>query len=164
MPGRVLGVVGIDTFQDLGHPETAEYAQAAADDARRRAEAFRTDYAGAMKDMVKRLFHADADPVLVADTERRMLRTSPDVAAAMVASIAGYDVANSVRRLNVPLRAINGDLYPMDVQAARKVKADFDAIVMKHMGHYPMLERPGEFDRHVLAVVETLTKNRAPRD
>ena len=155
-PGRVAGVVGIDTFQDLGHPETPEYARLAAENTLTRAEAFRTDYAGSMRAMVKMLFHADADPALIAETERRMLKTSP----AMLRSVAGYDVNLSARRLRVPLRAINGDLYPTDIQAARKVKPDFDAIIMTHMGHYPMLERPEEFNRHVAAVVEALIKGR----
>jgi len=156
LPGRVVGVVGIDTFQDLGHPQTEEYARAAKEDARQRAEAFRKDYPGAMKTMVKMLFHPDADPALMADAERRMMKTSPAVAYAMLSSIGGYDTAVSARRLTVPLRAINGDLYPTNVEAARRVKADFDVIVMKHMGHYPMLERPEEFNRHVAAVVEAL--------
>ncbi len=64
----------------------------------------------------------------------------------------------SARKLTVPLRAINGDLYPTNLEAARKVKPDFDAIVMKHMGHYPMLERPEEFNRHVAEVVASLDK------
>jgi pimeloyl-ACP methyl ester carboxylesterase len=160
LPGRVAGVVGIDTFQDLGHPETPEYARAAEEDARRRAAAFRADYRAAMKTMVRMLFHPDANPAIVADAERRMLRTSPDVAAAMLASLAGYDYAASVRRLAVPLRTINGDLYPTDVAAARTVKADFDAVVMKHVGHYPMLERPDEFNGDVIAVVEALLRQK----
>lgn len=28
---------------------------------------------------------------------------------------------------------------------------------MRHMGHYPMLERSDEFNRHVAALVESLT-------
>ena len=59
-------------------------------------------------------------------------------------------------RLTVPLLAINGDLYPTEIAAIRKVKADFDAVIMKHMGHYPMLERPDEFNRHVADVVGAL--------
>jgi len=66
---------------------------------------------------------------------------------------ATYDTSESARRLNVPLRAINGDLYPTDVEGVRIVKADFDVVIMKHIGHYPMLERPEEFDRHVANVV-----------
>jgi pimeloyl-ACP methyl ester carboxylesterase len=38
------------------------------------------------------------------------------------------------------------------------VKPDFDVVIMKHMGHYPMLERPAEFDRLVIQVAMTIQK------
>jgi pimeloyl-ACP methyl ester carboxylesterase len=156
MPGRVLGVVGVDTFQSLEYKMTPEAA-------RQRAEAFRADYAGSVRQMVKALFHPDADPAVVAEAERRMQKTPPAAAYAMFLSMADYDPAAAARRLTVPLRAINGDLYPTDVAGVRKVKADFEVIVMKHMGHYPMLERPDEFDTHVAAVVAALTPGKAGR-
>jgi pimeloyl-ACP methyl ester carboxylesterase len=151
MPGRVVGVVGIDTFQSLDYKITP-------DEARQRAEAFRKDFAGSVKAMTKALFHPDADPAIMAEAGRRMARTSPEAAYAMFLGLAGYDPAASARKLTVPLRAINGDLYPTDLAGVRKVKPDFDVIVMKHMGHYPMLERSEEFNRHVAAVVAGLMK------
>jgi pimeloyl-ACP methyl ester carboxylesterase len=150
LPGKVLGVVGVDTFQELGYTITPE-------EARQRAEAFRSDYAGSLKKMVTMLFHLDADPALMADAERRMSGISPEVAYKMFLSLAGYDTGASARRLTVPLRAINGDLYPTNIASVRKITADFDAVVMKHMGHYPMLERPAEFDRLVMEVVTQLS-------
>lgn len=156
LSGRAVGVVGIDTFQGLGLPRTPEDKRRSADAIRQRAEAFRTDYPGAMRAMVKALFHGDADPWVMAEAERRMMRTSPEVAHAVLSSLADYDDVSPVRKLTVPLRVINGDLYPTDVQAVRTVKADFGAIVMKHMGHYPMLERPAEFNRRVAEVITTL--------
>jgi pimeloyl-ACP methyl ester carboxylesterase len=151
MPGRVAGVVGVDTFQSLDYKITP-------DEARQRAETFRRDFAGSVKAMTKALFHPDADPGIVAEAERRMAKTSPEATCAMFLGLAGYDTAASARRLTVPLRAINGDLYPTDLAGVRKVKPDFDAIVMKHMGHYPMLERPDEFNRHIAAVIAELDK------
>ena len=74
-----------------------------AEEMRQRAASFRLDYAESLKQMVKMLFHPDADP------------------------------AASTGRLKVPLRAINGDLYPTNVAAIRKIKSDFDVIVMKRM-------------------------------
>jgi hypothetical protein len=62
----------------------------------------------------------------------------------MFLSLAGYDPRQSARRLSVPLRAINGDLYPTDVEGVRKVKPDFAVVIMDHMGHYPMLARHSE--------------------
>ncbi len=150
MPGRVVAVVGVDTFQSLeGLPP---------EQMRQYAEAFRADYAGNVNKMVKSLFHPDADAAIMADAERRMLKTSPETAYALFQGLAGYTPAPSVRRLNVPLRAINGDLYPTNVETIRKTFADFDVIVMKHMGHYPMLERPDEFNTHVAEVVAALSK------
>lgn len=149
LPRRVIGVVGIDTFHNFDHKISREAAQ-------QRAEAFRSDFAGTLKKMSKALFHADADPAVVAEAERRMQKTPPSAAYAMFLSLADFDPAASARRLSVPLRAINGDLYPTDISGVRKVKADFDAVIMKHMGHYPMLERPDEFNRHVAEVVTEL--------
>jgi pimeloyl-ACP methyl ester carboxylesterase len=151
LSGRTLGVVGVDTFQELGSTITE-------DEARQRAELFRDDFFGGLKQMVQALFHPDADAALVADAERRMAKTSPEVAYAMLISMGGYDKGASVRRLKVPIRTINGDLYPTDVEGAKRVKADFDAVIMPHMGHYPMLERPEEFNRHLASIVAELSK------
>jgi pimeloyl-ACP methyl ester carboxylesterase len=156
MSGRVLGVVGVDTFQSLDYSITPE-------EAKQRAEAFRDHYAASIKAMVKQLFQPDADPAVIADAERRMMKTPPAAAYAMFMSFAGYVPAASARKLTVPLRAINGDLYPTDVAGVRKVKADFDVIIMKHMGHYPMLERPDEFNTQVAAVVAELSKGKPGR-
>jgi pimeloyl-ACP methyl ester carboxylesterase len=151
LPGTVLGVVGVDTFHSLTYTMTA-------DEARQRADAFRSDYRGSLKQMVKMLFHPDADPALLADAEQRMAATPPEAAYGMFLSMAGYEVAASARRLTVPLRAINGDIYPTDFAEVRKVKRDFDARIMTHMGHYPMLERPADFDRLVMEVVAEIQR------
>lgn len=41
----------------------------------------------------------------------------------------------------------------------RRIKPDFRAVIMRHMGHYPMLERPAEFN----ALVADMVKELAPR-
>ena len=151
LPEKSVGVIGVDTFQSLDYKLTPELA-------RQRAEAFRGDYSGSLKQMVRALFHSDADPAIVADAEKRMAHTPPEAAYEMFMSMAGYDVGATARKLTVPLRAINGDLYPTDVEGVRKVKPDFDAIVLPHIGHYPMLECPEEFNRRLAEVVAGLSK------
>ncbi len=153
LPDKVLGVVGVDTFQMLGKQPVEA--------ARQRAEAFRKDYAGTIKEMTRQLFHPDAPAALVADAEQRMLHTAPEVAYQIMLSIGDYDAPAQAARLTVPLLAINGDLYPTDLVNVRTYKPDFEAIVMKHMGHYPMLERPEEFDGHVREVVAALVRHAA---
>ena len=151
LPGRVLGVVGVDTFHLFDRGVTPE-------EARERAHFFERDFAHALNQMVGMLFHKDADPDIVADAKKRMASTSPAAAREMFLSTGGYDEGAGARRLAAPLRAINGDLYPTDVPANRKLKPDFEAVIMKHMGHYPMLERPDEFNRRVAEIVAGLMK------
>lgn len=151
LPGRALGVVGIDTFQQLG-------GVIAAEEVGRRAELFEKDYAGSLKEMIGLLFHKDTDPALVADAEKRMMGTPPAAAKAMFLGMAGYDMGAAAARLAIPIRAINGDLYPTDVEGNRRIKPDFEVVVMAHIGHYPMLERPAEFNRLVGETAAALTK------
>ena len=157
MPGRVIGVVGIDTLRDLGVERSEEMKRRMVESFRQRAEALRKDYAGGVKTMVRELFHPDADPWVVAEAERRMVRDStPEVAYGVLSEVGTYDYVAAARKLTVPLRLINGDLYPTDAAAIRRVIPGFEAVEMAHMGHYPMLERPEEFNRLVAKVVEGL--------
>lgn len=151
MPERVLGVVGVDTFQGFSENIPAE-------EMRTRGEAFERDYAGALDEMIGLLFHKGTDPAIVADATRRMSGTPPAAAKAMFLGMAGYSETAAAGRLKAPLRAINGDLYPTDVEGNRKIKPGFEVVVMGHIGHYPMLERPAEFNRLVAEAVEALTK------
>ncbi len=150
LPGKALGVIGADTFQRIDYTVTPE-------EARQRAEAFRRDYSGSLKQMVRQLFHPDAEPALMADAEKRMSQTPPQTAYAIFMSMSGYDLGASASKLAVPLRAINGDLYPTDIPGVRRIKPDFDAVILTHIGHYPMLECPEEFNRRLGELVAELS-------
>jgi pimeloyl-ACP methyl ester carboxylesterase len=152
---RALGVIGVDTFQDLNPHMDAAWA-------REQAEAWRCDFQGSMDRMVKALFHPDAPPSLVADVKRRMSATSVDTACAMFLSFGGYDLRPAARRLHVPVRCINGDLFPTDVIGGRGVITDFDAVVLPHAGHYPMLESPNVFNRSLAEVAEGMAQGAGP--
>jgi pimeloyl-ACP methyl ester carboxylesterase len=155
---RAIGIVGVDTFQDLGVVYEGDLARRRDEFMAKRLEAFSSDYRAAMHTMIGMLFHQDADPALVRRIEERMLKTPKAVAVAVLGAVARYDQARAARTLKIPVRTINGDLYPTDVTQIRGLVPDFDAIIMPHTGHYPMLEKPEEFNRHVAAVVAALDR------
>ncbi len=148
-PDRVIGIVAVDTFHALDLRVDPSEAQ-------KQAEEFRTDFTGSLKRMVRMLFHPDADPSVVRDAEQRMAGTSSDTAWGMFRGIEAYDQGASVRRLKIPIRCINGDLFPVKMDENRLFYPDFDAIILPHTGHYPMLECPGTFNRHLSQIVENL--------
>jgi len=154
LKGRVFGVVGVDTLHDA----TQRIPEA---DSRARADALRKDFAGSCHAMVEALFHPGTQAELKAWAERRMCSTPRPMAAGMMESFAGYDLARAFRNAGVPIRAINGDLWPTRIETNRSVTPDFDAVIMKGAGHYPMLERPTEFNLHLVEIVKAL-ENGAP--
>jgi pimeloyl-ACP methyl ester carboxylesterase len=131
--GQVLGVVGVDTFQDV--TVKLDPAQSHA-----RAEGFRKDFPGTCRAMVGSLFHPGTHRELHEWAELRMCAMPPEVVADIMEGFAGYDVAAAFRNAGVPIRAINGDLWPTDIERNRTVAPDFDAVIMTGAGHYPMLE------------------------
>jgi pimeloyl-ACP methyl ester carboxylesterase len=67
----------------------------------------------------------------------------------------GYELATGFTACPVPIRSLNGDLYPTNIEGNRTL-ADFDAVVIEGVGHYPMLERPEEFNRLLAEMLDGL--------
>lgn len=149
LKGRVIGVVGVDTLHDATARQDPE-------EFHRRAAGLRTDFAGACHALVNSLFHPGTQKKLHAWAEKRMCSMQPEIVAGMMDGFAGYDLAAAFRKAGVPIRAINGDLFPTRTDVNRTVTPDFDAVVMKGCGHYPQLERSDEFNRLLVQIVRGL--------
>ena len=154
LAGRAIGVVGVDTLRDIGEVFAPEEAQA-------RAAAFRDDFQGACAEMCRALFHPGAHADVQAWALMIMLAMDAEVVARIMEGLSGYDLGAVFRRAGVPIRAINGDLWPTDIDANRRLAPDFDAVIMPGAGHYPMLERPDEFNRILTDIVNALAGGRA---
>ena len=154
LTGRAIGVVGVDTL----HVAEAAYP---AEAAKARGAAFRADFERECAAMLRALFHPGAHMDLQAWALKSMLAMDAEIVARIMEGFAGYDLREAFRRAGVPIRCINGDLWPTQVDANRKAAPDFDAVIMKGAGHYPMLERPDEFNRILTDVVNRLAGWRA---
>jgi pimeloyl-ACP methyl ester carboxylesterase len=149
LTGRAIGVVGVDTLHEAEAVFTPEEARA-------RGAAFRANFRGACTEMVHALFHPGEHLELQAWALRIMFAMDQEVVARIMEGLAEYDLGAAFRHAGVPIRAINGDLWPTAIDANRKVAPDFDAVIMKGAGHYPMLERPGEFNRILTGIANEL--------
>ncbi|WP_394848005.1 hypothetical protein LZC95_11140 [Pendulispora brunnea] len=62
-----------------------------------------------------------------------------------------------MRNVKAPIVAINSDAHPTNVEGNRKLAPQFEVILMKRVGHWPMLERPGEFDQLLQQALDRAT-------
>jgi len=145
---KVKALVSIDTFQDIEQKFTQEQID-------NFYKSFEKDFVAATKEFVKGLFPVNADSSLVQMIAEDMASAPPNIALASFRSLFKFDEAANFHKINVPVRFINSDKFPTNFEAAKRHIKDFDLKIIEGVGHFPMLEKPDEFNK---ALKETITE------
>ena len=139
LPGRVTGLVWIDTYKELGSPRTVqEVAEIVAP--------FRTDFVASMRNLVPTMFAPTADSALVARVTDDMAAAPPEIAAEALESsfMYGRQVTTPVQELSIPIVAINPADPPSEVESLERYGVE--VVLVPDVGHFIMLEDPERFN------------------
>jgi pimeloyl-ACP methyl ester carboxylesterase len=153
LKGRVIGIVGVDTFKSIGAPLPSK-AQVDA-----LMKPFETDFIGATRSLVAdHLFAKGANPQLAQKIAYDMSLSSPRVAVPSLRALLSYDFGPPLAELSVPIVAVESDLgEPMNEARIRKVLPKFHAVTLAGDGHFLMMEDPARFnpalDAEIAAVI-----------
>ena len=143
LEGRVIGIIGVDTFKTIGAPLPTQ-AQIDAI-----AKPFEANFIGHTRDMVTQHFFAPgADPELVKKVAYDMSLSPPALAIASLRDGLAYDFAGPLKDLgDLPIVAINSDLgEPLNELRIKKVLPRFRAVTLNGLGHFLMMEDPARFN------------------
>ncbi len=148
-PERVAGIVAVDTLQNVEQiwPE---------ENLRKVAESYRSDFAGTCRKLMSGLLPATATEASRERIGRDTCGNDPASFLAVFRTLGGYDQAAALEAAGVPVRAINATTFPTAVEINRKHSPGFEAVLMEGVGHYPQIERPAEFQRHLRRWVDEL--------
>ena len=140
MPERVVGIVPVDTLQNVESKLTPEQLDGVF-------KALEADFKGASANLMNQFFFSPSTPAavkerVIADIASR----PPETAIAILRGIFAYDAAPALKEVKVPIRAINADRNPTSLEVNRKYAPQFDVVIIKGTGHYPMLEDPTRFN------------------
>lgn len=150
MPERVVAIVPVDTLHNVENklpPEQLEevYKQ------------LRADYKGAITGYLNQmLFSPSTPPAVKSRIISEVTSRPPELAIPILQGILAYDAASALREIKVPIRAINADMNPTAVEVNRKYAPQFDVVLIKGTGHYPMLEDPKRFNEMLAEVLRNL--------
>jgi pimeloyl-ACP methyl ester carboxylesterase len=147
---RVRGVVAVDTLHDAEYDFPAELVE-------QMTAAFATDFSGTCSDFVKQMFPEEGVQEVVDEVTAKGCRDDRShVGAALMKDFGEIDMETWFREADVPIRAINAaQPFPTRIESNRKY-ADFDAVLMEGVGHYPHMTRPNEFNPLLLEAIEGL--------
>lgn len=148
MPGRVAGIVAVDSLHDIEKRVPRETAE-------KLAALYEEDFPGTMSAMVQAMFPRTADPSVVGFVATRAAAARPGPAVALLRDYPDLDLAAWMEAARVPVRAIQAGppLSPVTKLGTNRKHGNYDASFMDGVGHYLMLERPAEFNRRLEAAV-----------
>jgi pimeloyl-ACP methyl ester carboxylesterase len=153
MPKRVIGVVGVDTFQDFGQTIPAEQQK-------QYLAAFQADFPGFTNRFVRSMFAAGADTALVDRIAADMAAAPPEVGIGAMKDMLGYDPKPAAGALAVPIRAVSADLWPTNVEGNRKIAPSFAIKLMPGHGHFLQIEDPATFNKLLDETIDEIVKEK----
>ncbi len=147
---RVAGIVAVDTLQNVEQiwPE---------ENLRKAAESYRRDFSGTCGQLMSSLLPPTASEASRERIDRDTCGNDPASFLAVFQTIGAYDQAAALEAAGVPVRAINATTFPTAVEINRKHSPGFEVVLMEGVGHYPQIEQPVEFQRHLHRWVAELT-------
>jgi pimeloyl-ACP methyl ester carboxylesterase len=146
---KVKALIGIDTFQEIETPATDEQVKSFT-------KSFEENFHDAAKNFVKRMFYENADSNLVEMISEDMASAPPEVAIPTLKAAIKFNEAILFDKINIPVRFLNSDHYPTNIEAAKRHIKDFDIKEMKGVGHFLMLEKPEEFNKLLEGTINEL--------
>jgi pimeloyl-ACP methyl ester carboxylesterase len=152
MPDRVVAIVPVDTLHNVDTKIPPEQLDAVF-------KQLQADYKTAVTGFLNQIFFSPTTPAAVKDrVTNEAVSRQPDVALPILKAIFSYDSAAGLRAVKVPIRAINADRVPTDVEVNRKYAPQFDAVIIKGTGHYPMMEDPARFNQMLSEILRSLPR------
>jgi len=141
----IIGVIGIDNFKFVGvqlSPEQLKEMNSFIDSLRKDYKNVAPEYAG------KYLFSPSTDSSVRSRVKNDYTNSNPDVAISSIENVFKYDEMEKLPSLNYKLFLINSDGMLTNAEGLKKYcKNLFEVLDIRGTGHFPMIEKPDEFNR-----------------
>jgi pimeloyl-ACP methyl ester carboxylesterase len=143
MPNRVVGLIGIDTLENIEYPMTRE-------ELKNMIAPLEKDFRTGSRQFVVEMISPRTDTQLREWILSDISAAPPAVAlSAMNEMMSQYitgEAAKTFDKIRIPVITVNGDLWPINYEANRRHMFSFDAIVLKEADHFLMMDCPEEFN------------------
>lgn len=153
MPNRVIGLIGIDTLENIEYPMAGE-------ELRNMIAPLEKDFRDGSRKFVAEMILPGTDPQLREWILSDISAAPPAVAlSAMNEMMSQYvtgEAATIFDKIRIPVVTVNGELWPINYEANRRHMFSFDAIVLKGADHFLMLDRPEEFNRALAKAIRMI--------
>lgn len=147
---NVKGLILVDTLKDLDHLMPIEIMNQIF-------EGYRKDYKNAVMNIMPNYLFGKNTPANVrSQLQNEFLLSSGEVAVKLLEPLYKIDVRDYAKKVSVPVRAINTDIMPVNIENNKKYFKDYACFMLEGFGHYPMLECPNRFNQLLQTCLDQL--------
>ncbi len=143
MPNRVIGLIGVDTLGNIEYPMTPE-------ELKNMLAPLETDFVNGTKQFVEQLILPSMNPQLrewiISDMSAAPSAAALSATNSMMEQYITGEAAKIFEEIQLPVISVNSDMWPVDYEANRRHMSFYEAIILKGADHFPMLDRPKEFN------------------
>ncbi|MEJ5105031.1 alpha/beta fold hydrolase [Chryseobacterium sp. MYb328] len=148
---QVKALVLVDTLKNLDESFTEEQAEEIM------FSHYRTDFKYAVENFLPQYLFAEKTPAAVKDRlQKEFLQNEPEMVINLLKPLYKTDFTTIAEQVQIPVIAINSDASPTNIDANRKYLKDYNYVTMTEVGHYPMLEKPEEFNTILDGILKKL--------
>jgi pimeloyl-ACP methyl ester carboxylesterase len=151
LPGTVVGIVGVDTLQNAEMKPPAEQRK-------QFLASFEADFKGTMRAGLRGMLPEKVDPAFLESLATGAERQDRTMAINLLRNFGELDLPTLFRDAKVPVRCINSGggfaFFAPTATDINKKYADFKATTIDNVGHFPMLEKPAEFNEKLREVLK----------
>lgn len=149
---KVIGIIGVDTYQTLDVGETEDRAE-------QFLSTFKENYKGSVESYLGNLFHDNVDTSFSNSIIRDLAKMPKEIGIDIFRNILKYNYELGVKETKPKIIAVNGDKFPINLNKVKKVLPTFDYKIIPNTDHFLMLENPKAFNEQLsLAIQEMLKK------
>jgi len=150
--GRVLGVVLVDSINDVDKRGSVAVAEADA-------ERLRSNFKSYFSDL-SAIFNKTSDPAVRHWVEEQAMNSDPDAAIGLKLDTPNIASKELFANAGVPIRGIDAESPRLERTnfVENRRYADYDAILVPDSGHFIPLEQPEEFNRDLSRWILALSK------
>ncbi len=154
MPNRVIGLIGIDTLENIEYPMTRQELEKMISPLEKN---FRTESRRFIGEMISPGNDPQLRDWILADISAAPSAVALSAMNEMMTQYVTTEAAGVFENIRIPVITVNGDLWPIDYEANRRHMFSYDAIVLKKADHFLMMNRPEEFNRALEKAIHRLS-------
>ena len=156
-PSRVIGIVGVDNFTNFGAVPSPQDSQ----DIAEAYKALRTNYKQTASQYASQyLFSPSTDTAVKKRVMADFMNADSSISVDCLQQNDRYPIDKKLGELKKVLYLINSDLRGTDTLAFKKNNIDFRLLNIGPTGHYPMIEKPNNFNAFLSRAINDIGKSK----